>query len=164
MMEPEMPRFLSRRPMEATLIPLPTDDATPPVTKINFDIRTPPRVEPSPSRMRPSSFAQSVSHLLTGRLAPARTAVDARRALSTKHCTAWPDQRIPDATLASPPPQPACSFAGQEPSPGRGAALRLWEPAFTQALPFSSDCGRRGSRPASPLAGCFVRSRAWAGD
>src|SRR5439155_13798682 len=41
MIETEMPRFLSKRPNEATLIPFPTDEATPPVTKIYFDIRPP---------------------------------------------------------------------------------------------------------------------------
>src|SRR5579863_4213121 len=39
MRETLIPRFLSRRPSEATVIPFPTDDATPPVTKINLDIR-----------------------------------------------------------------------------------------------------------------------------
>src|SRR5713226_3803271 len=38
MRETLMPRFLSKRPSEATVIPFPTDDATPPVTKINLDI------------------------------------------------------------------------------------------------------------------------------
>src|SRR2546423_15078404 len=38
MSETETPRFLRRRPSEATAIPYPTDEATPPVTKINFDI------------------------------------------------------------------------------------------------------------------------------
>src|SRR5947209_9369504 len=38
MRETETPRFVSRRPREATLIPFPTDDATPPVTKMNLDI------------------------------------------------------------------------------------------------------------------------------
>src|SRR6266581_3246663 len=46
MSETETPRFLRRRPSEATLIPFPTDDATPPVTKINFDICFPPYQEP----------------------------------------------------------------------------------------------------------------------
>src|SRR5690348_7964764 len=46
MSETETPRFLRRRPNEATLIPFPTDDATPPVTKINFDIMKPPYTEP----------------------------------------------------------------------------------------------------------------------
>src|SRR5579872_1861188 len=39
MRETLIPRFLRRRPSEATVIPFPTDDATPPVTKINLDIR-----------------------------------------------------------------------------------------------------------------------------
>src|ERR1700730_17911440 len=38
MRETLIPRFLSKRPSEATVIPFPTDDATPPVTKINLDI------------------------------------------------------------------------------------------------------------------------------
>ena len=41
MIETEIPRFFSKRPSEATLIPFPTEDATPPVTKIYFDILTP---------------------------------------------------------------------------------------------------------------------------
>src|SRR5579875_1852031 len=36
--ETETPWFLSSRPSEATVMPLPTDEATPPVTKMNFDI------------------------------------------------------------------------------------------------------------------------------
>src|SRR6266496_1140639 len=41
MIETEIPRFFSKHPSEATLIPFPTEDATPPVTKIYFDILTP---------------------------------------------------------------------------------------------------------------------------
>src|SRR5690349_2831397 len=42
----ETPRFLSRRPSEATLIPLPIDEVTPPVTKINFDTGSSLGLEP----------------------------------------------------------------------------------------------------------------------
>src|SRR6202165_5297701 len=38
MRETLIPRFLSKRPSEATVIPFPTDDANPPVTKINLAI------------------------------------------------------------------------------------------------------------------------------
>src|SRR5437016_202085 len=34
------PRLLKRRPIEATVTPLPTDETTPPVTKMNFGIRS----------------------------------------------------------------------------------------------------------------------------
>src|SRR5579883_998705 len=40
MRETETPRFFSSRPREATLIPFPTDDATPPVTKMNLDMQS----------------------------------------------------------------------------------------------------------------------------
>src|SRR5215471_15720739 len=43
MMETEMPRLLRSRPMDATAIPLPTDETTPPVTKMNFGTPSPPQ-------------------------------------------------------------------------------------------------------------------------
>src|SRR5579859_6603446 len=36
------PRLFSNRPMDATAIPLPTEDATPPVTNKNFGMTVPP--------------------------------------------------------------------------------------------------------------------------
>ena len=42
--ETEMPLLLSTRPMEATVMPLPTLDATPPVTNMYFTIFVPPIV------------------------------------------------------------------------------------------------------------------------
>src|ERR1035437_7978823 len=37
-MEREISRALSRRPIDATVIPLPTEETTPPVTKMNFGL------------------------------------------------------------------------------------------------------------------------------
>src|SRR5579859_4632163 len=41
MIETERPRLLNSLPREATVIPLPTDDATPPVTNRNFAMTLP---------------------------------------------------------------------------------------------------------------------------
>src|SRR5579872_1873401 len=41
-MATDSPQLLSSRPMDATAIPLPTEDATPPVTNRNFDMSVPP--------------------------------------------------------------------------------------------------------------------------
>ena len=43
----ETPRLLSSRPIDATVMPLPTDETTPPLTKMY-------RVTPPPSRMGPA--------------------------------------------------------------------------------------------------------------
>src|SRR5579884_2837215 len=58
MSETETPRFLRRRPSEATLIPLPTDDATPPVTKMNFDIEKPSLIMQESDRSKRDPDAQ----------------------------------------------------------------------------------------------------------
>ena len=42
MMETERPRLLSRRPTLAAVMPLPSEEVTPPVTKTYFAIATPP--------------------------------------------------------------------------------------------------------------------------
>ncbi len=44
MMATDRPRLLSSRPIEATAIPLPTDDATPPVTNKYFVMRCSPEI------------------------------------------------------------------------------------------------------------------------
>jgi hypothetical protein len=41
-MQTEMPRALSSRPIDATVIPLPTDETTPPETKMYFVARAAP--------------------------------------------------------------------------------------------------------------------------
>src|SRR5713226_5128801 len=56
-MQTEIPRALSNRPIEATVIPLPTDETTPPETKMYFVARVAPVWS---TGFQPSTFVRVV--------------------------------------------------------------------------------------------------------
>src|SRR5687767_5146010 len=61
MIETLAPRLLMRRPMEAVVMPLPTDETTPPVTKMYFGIRPLPPRPFAPVRRGDACIARSAA-------------------------------------------------------------------------------------------------------
>src|SRR5438876_8797276 len=77
----EMPRLLSSRPSEATVMPLPTDETTPPLTKMYLDTFRPPE-----------SWHRPIEHKRIGafrKKAPARWLETVRREIEQRSSRSW---------------------------------------------------------------------------
>src|SRR5215813_3917608 len=137
------PRASSNEPMEAAASPLPRDETTPPVTKMNFDVTEDLLLSTAPasSRQRPR----------------ARRRASARARRASDHAgVPGPVRRAAPAALP-PPPRPGPRRAPASCAPRAGtirspAALLAGSPATPQAVPFharAEAARRRGSTDAT---------------
>src|SRR5262245_31249785 len=117
------PRASSSAPMAAAARPLPSDETTPPVTKMYFDATSPSLSSPSPSRPPHPGLAGPLSHVMAGRGRSTHGPVEAPIAQLVEHAT---DPRPPRNSerddLVAAEPRLHGGVALHE--PGNGAANR----------------------------------------